>query len=89
MVMLSAFPSDSQVLTRQRPAYQKLARAIRPIAAVAMPNPGQASRDVPRVNEKQDVWLEQSYRWWTCYRSVNRALGLLSRLYSSWSAVAS
>lgn len=90
MVFFSSFCSASQVLTRQRPAYQKLARVIRPMATIAMREHGQIAfpGDMPRVNEKQEAWLERSHHWWRMYRSFRRAVDLLSRVYS-WSAVAS
>lgn len=90
MVMFSSFDSDLQVLILPRPAYQKLVRVIRPIVAVAMREHGQIAfpGDMPQVNEKQEAWLERSHHWWKLYRSFARALGLLSRVYSS-SGVAS
>lgn len=90
MVLFSSFCFELQVLTGSRPAYQKLARAIRPIAAVARRGPRHigSPRNMPRMNEKQEVWLERTFHWWRLYRSLTRALGLLSRVYS-WSAVAS
>ena len=90
MVMSSFICLELQVLRRQRPAYQKLARVIRPVAAVAMRNSTQTSSpgEMPRVNEKQEAWLERSYYWWRLYRSLTRALSPLSRVYL-WNAFAS
>ena len=90
MVVFASICFDSQVLTCRRPACQKLARVIRPIAAVAMRDPSQVASpaDMPRVNEKQEAWLERSYHWWRLYRSLTRALGLLCRV-CSWNALAS
>lgn len=83
MVKFSS-PCSLQILIYHRPAYQKLARSIRPVAAVAMRRPSHVAsrRDLPEVNEKQGTWLEQSHHWWRLYRSLTRALGLLSRVYS-------
>ena len=74
-----------QVLISQRPAYQKLNKTIRSIAAVAMPTSSRvtSSIDAPQVNEKHEAWLEQSYQWWRMYGSVKRAWSLLFHLYSS------
>lgn len=90
MVMFSIICFDLQVLRRQRPAYQKLARVIRLITALALRNSNQtvSPGDMPRVNEKQEAWLERSYHWWRLYRSLTRALITLSRVYP-WNAVAS
>ena len=89
VVMISIFIL-LRVLISQRPTYQKLARVVRPIAAVAMRGPSQMASpsEMTPVNEKQEAWLEQSYHWWRLYRSLTRAYGLLCRVYS-WNAVAS
>ena len=90
MVMLFPLYFALQALMRQRSAYQRFARVIRPIAVVAMHGPSQivSSGDIPRVNEKQEALLKRSYHWWRSYRSFARALCMLSRVYS-WSAVGS
>ena len=90
MVMLFTFYFELQALMRQRSAYQRFARVIRPIAVVVMRGPSQivSPNDMSRVNEKQEALLKRSNHWWRTYRSFKRALCLLSRAYS-WSAIGS
>ena len=85
MVPSSTSSSELQALIDHRPAYQKLARIVRPITAAARRKPGKTTPpgDLPYVNEKQEAWLQRSYRWWRLYRSITRALDMLSRVYSS------
>ena len=90
MVMLFPLYFLLQVLMRQRSAYQRFSRVIRPIAVVAMRGPSQivSPNDMPRVNEKQEALRKRSNHWRISYRSLRRALCLLSRVYS-WSAIGS
>lgn len=90
MVLSSSFCFELRVLTCQRQAYQKLARVIRPIAAVTMRESSQFAphSDISQVIEKQEAWLERSHHWCELYRSLARALDLLRRV-CSWSAIAS
>ena len=90
MAMMPPLYVALHVLMRQRSAYQRVARVLRPIAVVAMRGPNQvlSPRDMPRLNEKQEALPKQSRRWWMSYRSFTRALSLLSRMYY-WSAVGS
>ena len=90
MVMFPSFYFELQVLTCQRPAYQKLARVIRPSVAFATRSHTKVASldDMSRLNEKQGAWIERSRHCWKLYRSLARAWDLVSRIYS-WNVIAS
>ena len=90
MVMFPSLFFEVQVLICQRPAYQKLARVIRPSVAIAMRNHTRAASldDMSRLNEKQGAWIEGSHHCWKLYRSLARAWDLVSRI-CSWNVIAS